>query len=82
MFLFSGDQVKGQVSIPLTDLGWLGKGRYLNGDATFNVSLESGVLIVTAREVRVKGQTAPGGHQGTAEPGKPRRGGLQGSEDR
>ena len=55
----TGDQVKGQVSIPLTGLGWLGKGRYLNGDATFNVSLENGVLIVTASEVRVKGQPLP-----------------------
>jgi hypothetical protein len=55
----SGDQVKGQVSIPLTGLGWLGKGRYLNGDATFNVSLENGVLIVTAREVRVRGTPLP-----------------------
>jgi hypothetical protein len=55
----SGDQVKGQVSLPLSGLGWLGKGRYLNGDAAFNVSLENGVLIVTAREVRVKGEPLP-----------------------
>jgi hypothetical protein len=55
----TGDQVKGQVSIPLTGLGWLGRGRYLNGDATFNVSLENGVLIVTAREIRVSGTPLP-----------------------
>jgi len=54
-----GDQVKGRVSFPLPNLGWLGKGRYLNGEAAFNVSLENGVLIVTAREVRVKGRTLP-----------------------
>lgn len=54
-----GDQVKGQVSIPLSGLGWIGKGRYLNGEATFNVSLENGVLIVTARDVVVKGKPLP-----------------------
>lgn len=55
----NGNEVKGQVSIPLSRLGWLGKGRYLNGEATFNVSLENGVLIVTAREIRVKGKPLP-----------------------
>ena len=55
----NGNEVKGQVSIPLSALGWLGKGRYLNGEATFNVSLENGVLIVTAREVKVKGKPLP-----------------------
>jgi len=55
----SGDELKGQVSFPLTALGWLGTGRYLNGDAAFNVSLENGVLIVTVREVRVKGRPLP-----------------------
>ncbi len=55
----NGDQVKGQVSIPLSGLGWLGKGRYLNGEATFNVSLENGVLLVTAQEVKVKGKPLP-----------------------
>ena len=47
------------VSLPLSWLGWLGKARYLNGDATFKVSLENGVLIVTAEEVRVKGAPIP-----------------------
>ena len=55
----NGTEVKGQVSIPLSGLGWLGKGRYLNGEATFNVSLENGVLIVTAREIKVKGKPLP-----------------------
>lgn len=54
-----GDQVKGQVSIPLPSLGWFGRGRYLNGDASFNVSLQNGLLLVTAREVRVKGRPLP-----------------------
>lgn len=53
------DQVNGQVSIPLRGLGWLGKGRYLNGEAAFNVSLENGVLIVTVKDVKVKGKPLP-----------------------
>ncbi|HEU0038618.1 MAG TPA: hypothetical protein VFR76_05035 [Verrucomicrobiae bacterium] len=55
----NGNEVKGQVSIPLSRLGWLGKGRYLNGEATFNVSLENGMLMVTAREIKVKGKPLP-----------------------
>ncbi len=53
------DQVKGQVSMPLGGLGWIAKDRYLNGEAGFNVSLENGVLIVTAKEVSVKGKPLP-----------------------
>lgn len=59
-----GSNVTGQISFPLAGLGWLGKGRYLNGEATFNVSLENGVLIVTAREVRVKGKPLPDSFMG------------------
>ena len=55
----NGEEVKGQVSLPLSFLGWFGRGRYLNGEAAFNVSLQNGVLIVTAREVKVKGQPLP-----------------------
>lgn len=55
----NGTEVKGLVSIPLSGLGWLGRGRYLNGDATFKVSLKNGVLIVTAQEIRVKGLPIP-----------------------
>jgi hypothetical protein len=55
----NGDEVKGQISIPLSQLGWIGRGRYLNGEATFNVSLENGVLIVTAREIKVNGKPLP-----------------------
>jgi hypothetical protein len=53
------DEVRGQISFPLSKLGWIGRGRYLNGEATFNVSLENGVLIVTAKEIRVKGKALP-----------------------
>ena len=59
-----GDQVKGQVSIPLSDLGSLPglsklKGRYLNGSATLKASLDNGVLIVTMQSLQVKGQSPP-----------------------
>ena len=55
-----GDQVKGQVSIPLENLGWsLFRGRYLNGTAAFKVSLSNGVLIVTLQSLRVKGEDLP-----------------------
>jgi hypothetical protein len=54
-----GSNVTGQVSIPLSDFGRFGKGRYLNGEAAFNVSLENGVLSVTARDIRVKGRPLP-----------------------
>ena len=54
-----GSNITGQISLPLSHLGWLGRNRYLNGEATFNVSLDNGVLVVTAREVRVKGKPLP-----------------------
>jgi hypothetical protein len=53
------NQVRGQVSIPLNGLGWVGRGRYLNGEAAMNVSLQNGVLIVTADEVKVQGRPLP-----------------------
>lgn len=55
----NGDQVKGQVSVPLDKFGWFGRGRYLNGEATFKVSLENGVLIVTPSEILVKSKPLP-----------------------
>ena len=55
----NGDEVKGQISVPLSRFGWLGRGRYLNGEAAFNVALENGELNVTVRKVLVKGQPLP-----------------------
>jgi len=51
-----GSQVKGQVSYPLDglNLGWV-KGRYLNGDVTFEVSLQDHRLVVTAQQIEVNG---------------------------
>ena len=50
--------VTGDVSIP-TDAIPGGKGRYFNASATFDVSLENGVLIVTLADATVKGEPLP-----------------------
>jgi hypothetical protein len=55
-----GDQIKGQVSIPLDGLNVKRlKGRYLNGSATFKVSLDNGIPVVTMETMQVKGETPP-----------------------
>lgn len=55
-----GDQLKGQVSVPLQTIGWgMLKGRYLNGSAMFNLALHNGALFVTAQSVAVKGRPLP-----------------------
>ncbi len=55
-----GDQVKGEVSIPLDGVPMIGaKGRYLNGSGVFKVSLDKGVLVVTLDSLEVKGQPLP-----------------------
>jgi hypothetical protein len=55
-----GDQLKGQVSVPLKEIGLtMFKGRYLNGSATFSLSFHNGVLAVTPRAVLVKGKLLP-----------------------
>lgn len=55
----TNNQVHGQVSIPVPNILWLTKGRYLNGEAAFNVSLDNGVLVVTAQQVQVRGTALP-----------------------
>lgn len=52
------NQVKGDVSFPLDDLPF-GKGRFFNGSASFDVSMEGGVLIVTADQAEVNGEPVP-----------------------
>lgn len=55
-----GDQLKGQVSLPVETLGFPRfAGRYLNGSAAIKPSLENGVLIVTLQELEVKGIKVP-----------------------
>ena len=56
----AGDQVKGEVSVPLQDVGLrMFKGRYLNGSATFNLGFRDGVLTVTPQTLVVKGSPVP-----------------------
>jgi hypothetical protein len=55
------DNIKGEVSFPLPDVGpFKLKGRYLNGTAAFKVTLENGALDVRLQEVLVKGKPLPG----------------------
>lgn len=52
-----GDKIGGQVSLPLDKIGFpLPKGRYLNGSASFKVSMSDGVLIITADSLVLKGK--------------------------
>lgn len=52
------NQVEGDVSFPLDKLP-MGKGRYFNGSATFDVSMDDGFLVVTAQEATVNGEAVP-----------------------
>jgi hypothetical protein len=55
-----GDQVRGEVSVPLQEVGLsMFRGRYLNGSATFNLGFRDSVLIVTPRTLIVKGNPVP-----------------------
>jgi hypothetical protein len=56
-----GDEVKGQVSIPLTLFldSSMTRDRYLNGEAKFRASLDNGVLIVTLDSLEVNGKSPP-----------------------
>ncbi len=51
-------QVSGDLSIP-TDALPGGKGRYFNGSASFNVSMENGILIVTLADAEVNEERVP-----------------------
>ncbi len=55
-----GNAIRGKVSWPLSDWGPLRlKGRYLNGDVAFRVSLQDGHLGVFIDDIQVKGQPLP-----------------------
>jgi hypothetical protein len=55
------NRVKGELSLPLQEvLPWkMVKGRYLNGNGTFNVALQNGVLFVAPQTIEVKGKPVP-----------------------
>jgi hypothetical protein len=55
-----GDQLKGEVSMPLQQVGLsMFKGRYLNGSATFSLSFTNGALSVAPQTINVKGKPLP-----------------------
>jgi len=55
-----GDRVKGQVSLPMDQIGLPRfRGRYLNGTATFALSLQNGALRIEPDQVLVKGKPLP-----------------------
>lgn len=55
-----GDQVKGQVSVPTSQVG-LGifKHRYINGAGAFNISLTNGTLYLSLQSLAIKGRPIP-----------------------
>ncbi len=58
-----GEQVKGQISLPLEQYFNLPlihtKGRYLNGSGTFDVGVTNALLFVSAQSLEVKGKPLP-----------------------
>ena len=55
-----GDQLKGELSVPLQDMGLsMFKSRYLNGSAIFNLSFRDGRLSVTPQTIQVRGEPLP-----------------------
>jgi hypothetical protein len=55
-----GDQLKGEMSVPLQDVGLkMFKGRYLNGSASFDLSFREGALSVTPQTIQVRGEPLP-----------------------
>ncbi|MBI4559083.1 MAG: hypothetical protein HY706_15980 [Candidatus Hydrogenedentes bacterium] len=52
-----GDQIRGDISVPLEELGI--KGRYLNGSAGLTASIVDGYLDVRLQSIEVRGKTVP-----------------------
>ena len=55
---FVDNKIKGSVNIPLKDVPIV-DGRYLAGDAEFDVTCENGLLIITLKSMLVNGQKLP-----------------------
>jgi hypothetical protein len=64
-FTIEGDKLRGQVSLPVEDVGQklLGTdqldGRYFNASGTFDVFLRNGLLVLQIQEAEVKGEPVP-----------------------
>ena len=57
---FEGDQLNGQVSVPLEQIGLPRfRGRYLNGTGTFDLSFRNGILRITPQTFVVRGKSVP-----------------------
>ena len=55
-----GEQLKGQVSIPMAEVGLRAfRDRYLNGAGTFKLAVRNGLLYLTAQTIDVKGKPLP-----------------------
>lgn len=55
-----GDEIKGMISLQLGDIGSpFFRDRYLNGEASFKVSLQDGQLAVSPSEIVVNGKAIP-----------------------
>jgi hypothetical protein len=58
-----GDEIKGQISLPLDSMAQLQlfnvQGRYLNGTGTFKAAITNGMLYVSVQSVEVKGKPLP-----------------------
>lgn len=53
------DKIDGQISIPLSGMVPMGEGRYLNGSASFSVTLASGRLMVFLESLEVGEKEVP-----------------------
>lgn len=60
-----GERIKGQISIPLDEVGNLFEGRYLNGSAVFRFGMSSGRLLAFIDSIEVGGKPIPEEFMGT-----------------
>jgi len=57
---FEGDKIKARISFPLDQLGLpIFRGRFLNGDGTFLISLRGGLLYLKVQDIVVRGKPIP-----------------------
>ena len=54
-----GNQLKGDISIPLGEIGKIFEGRFLNGSAVFSVGMEAGRLLVFLDSAEAGGEKLP-----------------------
>jgi hypothetical protein len=58
--MMEADQLKAQVSIPMDQLGLpMFKGRFFNGNGTFNLTFQNGMIRLSPQSFMVKGKPVP-----------------------